>query len=106
MLGWWPDELLDHEDRNPSNNRWDNIRPANHPQNGSNSKMNVRNTTGYRGVRLSGRPKAPYAVGLSVNGKMINVGRFTDLEEAARAYDAAASLHHGRFAHLNFPEAA
>lgn len=40
---------------------------------------------------------------IQVNGRKLNVGNFDSPEDAAKAYDVAAKLHHGEFAMLNFP---
>lgn len=39
---------------------------------------------------------------IQINGKQINLGRFSDKDEAARAYDIAAVKYHGDKAKLNF----
>ena len=69
-------------------------------------RLNIRkdNASGFRGVcfsRGTGRWKAT----LSVAGRTLNLGEFTDPESAAKAYDAAALKHRGTFAVLNFPRA-
>lgn len=38
---------------------------------------------------------------IRVNGKSLRIGRFATEQEAARAYNEAARLHHGEFAVLN-----
>jgi hypothetical protein len=42
---------------------------------------------------------------LSINEKRVQLGYFKDVQEAARAYDAAAIKYHEEFAQLNFPNA-
>jgi len=41
---------------------------------------------------------------IMVDGSDLQVGNFTSVEAAARAYDRAARKHFGEFARLNFPE--
>src|SRR5262245_48188141 len=42
---------LDHKDRNPLNDRIENLRPANQSQNAANAKLFINNSSGFRGVR-------------------------------------------------------
>ncbi len=58
-------------------------------------------TSKYRGVVL--RPECKrWKAQIGSAGKIINLGYFDTAEEAARAYDAAAKIHHGKRAFLNF----
>jgi hypothetical protein len=41
---------------------------------------------------------------ITVNGKCLHLGLFASEEEAAKAYDNAALLHHKEFANLNFKQ--
>lgn len=51
MLGRWPYDEVDHEDRNPSNDIWGNLREATSSQNKYNRDLGHR--SGYRGVYRS-----------------------------------------------------
>ena len=97
LLTGWP--LTDHIDGDGLNNRRSNLRAATNRQNVRNSRSRA-GTSQFKGVfRQSGK----WRVGITVDGKKIHLGYFTDEVEAARAYDAAALQLHGEFARLNFP---
>lgn len=57
------------------------------------------NKNGFIGIWISGKK---WAAGLISNKARVYLGVFSTPEEAARAYDAAAKIHHGSKAKLNF----
>lgn len=96
-----PDSEVDHRDGNPLNNRRNNLRLATSSQNSANTRGRLGRSL-PKGVYLAktGRFEAK----LQVEGLQIFIGVFDSPEAAARAYDKAAILHFGEFAHLNFPK--
>ena len=50
--GSWPENLIDHIDRNVKNNAINNLREASHSCNMRNSKTSTRNKSGIKGVRF------------------------------------------------------
>jgi hypothetical protein len=97
-----PDAVeVDHKDRNGLNNQRANLRPATSSQNAANRrKRKVAVTSQYKGVDWYRRTGKYYAR-IMVNGKQHYLGSFTNQEDAARAYNAAAVEHFGKFAKLN-----
>ena len=93
---------VDHINGDASDNRRDNLRLATRAQNCVN-RTDYKPASGYRGVYRQPSGKS-WAVKISVGGKFIRGGNFTDKTEAAERYDALASEHFGEFAVLNFPE--
>lgn len=91
----------DHKDRNGLNDQRSNLRKATRSQNGANRKLNVNNKYGYKGVSL--KHNGLWHAEIRVNGKLLNLGNFTEITEAAQAYDKAAIEHFGEFAGPNFP---
>ncbi len=79
-------EHVDHIDGNILNNR--------------NTRMRRNNTSGYKGVWWH-KNNHVWVASIKINGKMIYAGFFTDVIEAARAYDKAAIEHFGEFARTN-----
>lgn len=91
--GELPDDLeIDHRDRDPTNDRIENLRIANRQQNTRNRKYKKRDLP--RGVQLHGRKfKVRYW-----NGETNEyVGLFDSVEEADRAWKARATKEHGEF---------
>ena len=66
MLGYVP-KLIDHVNRNPSDNRWSNLRNSNPSENALNSKIQSRNVSGVCGVFYSPRRKC-WVAKLTIRG--------------------------------------
>ena len=95
--------VVDHINHNGLDNRRKNLRLATRSQNCANGRISKNNKTGYKGVSWeAGRGK--YSSTVRKNGKTIRIGRYTNLIDAAKAYDKKAKELHGDFAVLNFPK--
>jgi len=88
-------EIVDHIDRNPSNNVIENLRAATRQQNNSNSGLRKDNTSGIKGVTWH---KNKWNVRVSVNNKRIHLGCFEDLELAELVADMGREKYHLSFA--------
>lgn len=86
---------VDHRDGNPANNRKSNLRPATHADQMRNRRKMKHSKWPFKGIKMmpDGRWYA-----------QIRLGTFNTAEEAARAYDDAATQIFGEFARINFPE--
>jgi len=74
------DKQIDHIDRNPNNNRIENLRLADSVSNALNRSCKISNT-GIRGVS---KDRKYYKVSFTVNSKSIHVGYYKDLNEARK----------------------
>lgn len=103
-LVWWmltgqDAYALDHIDRNKTNNRADNLRPASQSQNLANT-ADRSSKLGIPGVRiLKGRDsnKRPYQAYLSHQGKQDHLGYFATSDEAFEAHKKAHLARYGEF---------
>lgn len=96
--------IVDHRSGDSLLNTGANLRITDAKGNQRNKALQRNNKSGYKGVSWDAN-REQWIVGIAVNGKHVFVGRFNvdRLEDAGRAYDAAARKYHGEFAWLNFP---
>jgi hypothetical protein len=100
--------LVDHKDRDKTNNCRSNLRPATVEQNQWNRRKMPRSgvaSSVYKGVSFSNDPrrtKKPWRCALAAHGKRYTTFHETEAQ-AARRYDELARKYHGEFAVLNFP---
>jgi hypothetical protein len=91
-------KIIDHINRNPADNRKDNLRASTHRQNSLNGKdrKDWKHPTGVRGVYKQFRGnKFLFAVRVHRNGKAIHIGYFEDIESAKAARQRAAEAEYG-----------
>ena len=88
MEGYWPKNIeIDHRDRNPSNNKFQNLRLSSRQCNIRNSKISTRNISGVVGVNKDPRDK--WRAQIKITEKKVFLGRFVDFIDAVRARWAA-----------------
>lgn len=96
--------VVDHINRNPSDNRKANLRPATKQQNCWNAKFKRKpGSSRYTGIYFDKR-KGKWLVHMEIDGRSRSFRYYADELEAAKAYDRVAKQYRGEFAVLNFPE--
>lgn len=94
--GEWAPYDIDHIDGNPSNNAIWNLRPATRAQNMANAHRR-KGRIYPKGVR---RQKGRFTARIRQNGRLIHLGSYRTLEEAAQAYALEAKRLFGEFARI------
>ena len=94
--GKWPDEMIDHLDGNPLNNRISNLRDVSRSVNNQNQReAGSDNSTGFLGVSFPKRA-GKFRSRIMLNGKLKHLGYFPTAELAHAAYLAAKrEIHEG-----------
>lgn len=97
VTGEWPKGEIDHINRDPSDNRFINLRIASHSDNMHNTTRPRNNTSGVKGVCWDKATRS-WMAKISVDGRQISLGRFSSIDDAANARAKAAADIHGAFA--------
>lgn len=96
MTGKWPKQL-DHADGDRQNNRFSNLREANHAENIMNAKLFATNVSGFKGVSWH-RGAGKWQASIGLGGKSVYLGLHDTPQDAAAAYINAALAAHPEFA--------
>jgi hypothetical protein len=95
------DQVVDHIDGNPLNNRRNNLRLTTRLGNSQNARKTILPTSSkYKGVSWH-RKKQKWIVSVRANKKNYYLGYFTSEKDAAIAYNQKAKELHCEFANLN-----
>ena len=92
MEGGVPEDQTDHEDGDGTNNRWSNLKRANHQQNGRNRRRQSNNSSGVTGVLWEPRSRR-WRAQIKVKGRTLYLGLFASKEDAIAARKAAELEH-------------
>jgi len=103
-------QWVDHKNRNPLDNRRENLRFCTISQNNSNKQSEKNSTSKYLGVSLACIKRTTsnktyinyyWAASIGVNGVAKQLGKFKTELEAAIIYNIAARKYHREFANPN-----
>lgn len=86
---------IDHIDRNPLNNKIENLRAVNPSLSKINTGKPKNNTSGYKGVLST--PSGKFQARLGYKGKKLYIGLYATAEEAAEAVKLKSIELYGEF---------
>ena len=88
LNGSWPENEIDHENKDRSDNRDSNLRDVSHQENTQNRKLSSTNTSGASGVYWR-KDCNKWMVLIPFNGKMKSLGSFIEKSSAIEARKSA-----------------
>lgn len=100
ILGDVDGKCVDHINGNKLDNRRENLRYCSLTENNRNLKTRKNNSSGYKGIYWH-KKAAKWFCGIQVDKNHISLGLYTNLLDAAYAYNQAAIKYFGEFASLN-----
>lgn len=100
FYGEWPNNIIDHANGIPTDNKIENLRISNFSLNASNRKLDSSNKSGKTGVYLEKKSGKWVAV-ISENGKRTRLGYYPDKEAAYAAYKEKSLQLYGYFSCTN-----
>ncbi len=97
MTGKWPAHQIDHRDRNPGNDSWQNLRPATQAENNANQGVPSHNASGLKGVMFDKRAKS-WRSFATENNRYVHLGYYDCPAAASLAYQVHTHKRFGSFA--------
>lgn len=97
MTGRDPNKTIDHKDRNPANNKWKNLRLAEHFENCANRNVPKNNKSGHVGVFFA-RGEGKWKAYVRVKQVRISLGTHRTKRAAIKARQTGAAVYYGEFA--------
>lgn len=88
---------VDHINGDTMDNRDENLRTCTHAQNLWNAGVSKNSKTGVKGVTVR-KKDGKFEAKITANRRIIRLGAFEKIEDAAMAYAEAAKKYHGEFA--------
>ena len=101
ITGIWPQGCVDHVNRDPSDNRWCNLRDATLSQNQANTVSRKNSSSHFLGVSWN-TAKTCWVAQITTGGSKRYLGGFDTEEQAALAYDLASIYYFREFSRPNF----
>ncbi len=95
-----PPHMIDHIDRNESNNKLSNLRLATNTENQMNARSRSSSSSKHKGVSYF-KKNNNWRAYIRFNKENIYLGSFDEEKDAAKAYNKAAVEYFGEFANLN-----
>lgn len=93
--GAWPKDMIDHLNRDKSDNRIENLRQATNQINQRNTKISSKNTSGHRGVYWhKGRNK--WYASIRVDDKQVHLGSYRCITAAMFARKISEQFYEWR----------
>lgn len=92
MTGAFPINTVDHINHIRGDNRWGNLRDVSHCDNHKNQTIRRTNTSGHTGVYWN-KQRTMWQSYITVNGKMLYLGRFINKDCAIAARKAAENKY-------------
>jgi hypothetical protein len=92
--------FVDHINHDTLDNRKQNLRVCTNSENCMNRNIEIRNTSGYKGVSFN-KVSNKWIAYIKKNQKQVYLGRFENKKDAAIAYNERAIIEHGKFALIN-----
>jgi hypothetical protein len=103
VMNYTGNEVIDHINNDPLDNRKCNLRILTTAQNAMNKKSSKNGTSKYIGVSLHKKVNK-WTARITLNNKNVYIGLFITEIEAAKARDLATKKHYGKYGNLNFPD--
>ena len=92
------DKDVDHINHNTTDNRKKNLRVCLHRDNQKNIKLASDNTSGVTGVHWD-KTRNSWFASIQSNNKTINIGRFTNFDDAVKARKEAEEKYFGEYSY-------